>query len=76
MFSVFIWVYVKEYCNLLLHVMSPTCQEVLNSSNQRFPISRSDKIGFCLGGEKDCAHSQHSIFYEQELLETNHQKGL
>lgn len=55
--------------------MSPTCQEVLNSSNQRLAISWSDKISFCLGGEKDCNYSQHSIFYEQELPETDYQKA-
>lgn len=45
--------------------MSPTCQKVLNSSNQRFPISRSDKVGFCLEGGGDCNYGQRSVFYEQ-----------
>lgn len=50
-----------EHCNLLQHVMSQTCQKILNGSNQRFPIPRSDKVGFCLDGEIDCDYCPHSI---------------
>lgn len=82
MLSIFMRVYNKapealqrlEHCKLLPHVTSPTCQKVLNSSNQRFPISRSDKVGFCLEGWGDSNYGQRYVFYEQELLEIDLQK--
>ena len=38
----------KEHCNWRPHVVTLTCQEVLNSSDQRFAVSWSNKISFCL----------------------------